>query len=288
MDRYPLHGLELRVEVQDGMPWENVGLHQHDFIEVVIVFGGRTRQLGVDGREEEMVPGEVRVLRPGDAHGYRGFRQVRLANLHFSPTWFFREAGDLAVDGRFQALFRAGPRLEGPGRALRLNGANLAEAESLALRLRDELAGEGTGRTTLARSLFWELIVLITRAGADRRAAGPGERASRLGAACAYLEKHYRDSPAIEDLARRAGMSVNTFLRGFRALYGTSPAAYAARLRLAHARKLLRETDWSVTRVAMESGFADGNYLTRRYREEFGEPPGKTRARDGGRARGLG
>jgi AraC family L-rhamnose operon regulatory protein RhaS len=93
------------------------------------------------------------------------------------------------------------------------------------------------------------------------------------------VERHFLEPLKLEDLAAKAGMSVNGFLRVFRRLHGTSPIAYAQRLRLSHARKLLREGGLSVTEVAFESGFADSNCFSRCYRKGSGEPPTATRRR---------
>jgi AraC-like DNA-binding protein len=49
-------------------------------------------------------------------------------------------------------------------------------------------------------------------------------------------------------------------------------------LRLAHARKLLLQTEASIAVAAFESGFEDLSHFNRAFRKAFGCPPRKLRA----------
>ena len=265
------------------MPWENVGEHDHEFLEIVIFLRGRTRHVTRRGRDE-VGPGDVLVLRPGEAHGYEGFRNLRLANVHVDPAFLLEVAGELRGDPVFQAWFQVRPQLAGaepdkqrPTR-LGLSAPGLVEAERLVLRLVEELKTNRPGRMLLARALMLELIVLLVREG-EAQGGVIDEKIRRLAEACAHVERHFREPLRLGDLASKAGMSVNGFLRVFRRLHGISPIAYAQRLRLSHARKLLREGGLSVTEVALESGFGDSNYFSRCYRKGYGEAPTATRRR---------
>jgi AraC-like DNA-binding protein len=44
-----------------------------------------------------------------------------------------------------------------------------------------------------------------------------------------------------------------------------------------HAQRLMQETDWSLSRIAVESGFYDISAFTRRFRRETGMAPGRYR-----------
>ncbi|MGJ3242648.1 MAG: helix-turn-helix transcriptional regulator [Opitutales bacterium] len=63
----------------------------------------------------------------------------------------------------------------------------------------------------------------------------------------------------------------------FRARFGMPPFAYIRRLRLAHAAQLLLKTDWTVTRVALDSGFATLAAFYTAFRKETIRTPGTVR-----------
>ena len=81
----------------------------------------------------------------------------------------------------------------------------------------------------------------------------------------------------MDELLRQSGMGKSAFFQAFRQLTGTSPARYADRVRLEHARGLLLGTDWSVEQVASCCGYEDPFYFSRCFRKEFGLSPRKYR-----------
>ena len=85
------------------------------------------------------------------------------------------------------------------------------------------------------------------------------------------------DEITVEDLARKAGVSVSTLNRGFGRHRGYSPSAFLKRLRLAHARRLLEAgAATTVVGVALRCGFANPSRFANDYRAAFGESPTET------------
>lgn len=78
-------------------------------------------------------------------------------------------------------------------------------------------------------------------------------------------------------LAERVGLGPGHLGSLFRRHLGRSPLRYHANLRLERARTLLANPYTSVSEVAQELGFADLNWFVRRFRAEFGTPPGRWR-----------
>lgn len=91
------------------------------------------------------------------------------------------------------------------------------------------------------------------------------------------LEVDYAAAHTLASLAQRAGLTRHHFLRTFRAVTGVTPYQYLLSLRLAAAAARLLRTEASVTEVAAEVGFGDLSEFTRRFRAEFGRPPGAWR-----------
>jgi AraC-like DNA-binding protein len=88
-----------------------------------------------------------------------------------------------------------------------------------------------------------------------------------------YLEAHYTQEVALQELARVARLSPFHLARVFRKVVGLPPHAYQTQLRLAHARKLLAQ-DFDVSYVAMEMGFCDQSHFTQQFKRLYQVTPG--------------
>jgi AraC-like DNA-binding protein len=77
-----------------------------------------------------------------------------------------------------------------------------------------------------------------------------------------------------EHLAREVGMSLPTLRRRFKAATGTTLHNYLLQNKVAHARRLLGETDLPVKTVASRLGYDNVYFFSRQFREIAGVPPG--------------
>ena len=104
---------------------------------------------------------------------------------------------------------------------------------------------------------------------------------SRMQRACLHMEGHLGRITRISELAEMASMSVWYFTKTFHAIYGQSPQAASARIRLAHAADLLLDTRLSVSEVGAACGFENNCSFSRAFRARFGLPPSLYRLRGG-------
>ena len=91
--------------------------------------------------------------------------------------------------------------------------------------------------------------------------------------AVAYLRDHYDEAISREGIAEALGVSANYFSRVFRRELGLSPSQYLLRLGLMRAKRLLADTDMSVTEIAGAVGVSDAAYFSRVFRKEVGRSP---------------
>ena len=84
-------------------------------------------------------------------------------------------------------------------------------------------------------------------------------------------------------LARRAGLSVEKFIRWFREHLAQTPAAYVMSARVRLAKQLLALSDKSVDQIAVEAGFPNRHYFSRVFAREVGCGPAEFRLRQGRR-----
>lgn len=99
----------------------------------------------------------------------------------------------------------------------------------------------------------------------------------RLLSALTELEGEEGRALPRRELAARAGVSVRQLERLFESKLGTTIESYRRKLRLHHARTLLRQTTMPVLEVAFVSGFTAPSHFSRAYRAAFGRAPREER-----------
>ena len=101
--------------------------------------------------------------------------------------------------------------------------------------------------------------------------------ASTVSRALKLIEEGALQEESVEVLARRLGVSARQLHRLFSIHLGASPIAVAKSWRLSYARRLLRETELPMSRVALEAGFRTVRRFNDAIREEFGMTPSAVR-----------
>lgn len=94
-----------------------------------------------------------------------------------------------------------------------------------------------------------------------------------------HIREHLEHSISIQELARLARVSESTLHRQFQRQFGTTPSRFAHQMRVAEARRRLRDTDESIEFIAFSLGFSDASHLSRAFRNAMGEPPSDYRKR---------
>lgn len=87
-----------------------------------------------------------------------------------------------------------------------------------------------------------------------------------------WMEERAGSPLSLEALARRAGTSVRTFSRHFRAQTGTTPLQWLLQARIRRAQRLLESTAWSIDTIAARAGFGSAGALRLHFRRIVGAP----------------
>lgn len=98
-----------------------------------------------------------------------------------------------------------------------------------------------------------------------------------LARAILMLEKTLDRAIGVPELAAHAILSERQLVRLFAQFIGEGPTHYHRRLRLEHARGLLRYTAITVTQAAAAVGFESQAHFCRVYRQQYGQTPGVDR-----------
>ncbi len=98
-----------------------------------------------------------------------------------------------------------------------------------------------------------------------------------VASAMQLLERTPERAIGVPELAEQAGISTRQLLRLFAQIVGEGPSRYHRRLRLEHARSLLRHTAITITEASVAVGFESLTHFSRAYRQQYGRAPGADR-----------
>ncbi|WP_271952591.1 GlxA family transcriptional regulator [Ruegeria faecimaris] len=115
--------------------------------------------------------------------------------------------------------------------------------------------------------------LFMTRDSARSHSGGVGATSAYVNKALALMQENLETPLPITDIARQVGRSHKALSTRMQSELGAGPAQVYRRLRLNLARKLVAETDLTVSEIALRAGYDDPSALTRAFRAEFGITP---------------
>jgi AraC-like DNA-binding protein len=136
--------------------------------------------------------------------------------------------------------------------------------------------------TVMSKGMFNpEETLAHLEAALERRRRLSDQAQALVRKAMAYIHSHYADPLTREELARFVGMSDDYLTYCFRQELGMTPIDYLNRYRVLQAQRLLRETNQSITTIALEVGFSSSSYFSRMFRRLTGRSPDEYRRAGG-------
>lgn len=134
-----------------------------------------------------------------------------------------------------------------------------------------------------------ELFQLLASDGSSRSLSSTGFSpqldplaGERVNSAHQYVFRNFTGHIDHEEMARDAGMSASAFSRYFKRMTGRTVSEFVNEVRIGHARRLLIETDRTISEVAFASGFESLSNFNRRFRDISGISPREYRRRHPG------
>lgn len=88
-----------------------------------------------------------------------------------------------------------------------------------------------------------------------------------------YIDEHSNEQLLIEKLASMCNMSYSYFAKSFHELYGQSCKSYIDFVRISKIKDLLLFTNYDLTYISQETGFADCSHLIRTFKKREGITP---------------
>lgn len=100
----------------------------------------------------------------------------------------------------------------------------------------------------------------------------------RLTIAKDYILSNFEQPLTLEDISKQACLSVNHFLRTFKQAFDCSPHQFLMKVRLMHARILLKDTSYPVNEIVSMVGFECTSSFIRLFKNSFKLTPGGYRS----------
>ena len=257
-------------------PQVNYPLHEHEFVELVVVTGG----IGIHFTENLSYPlekGDVFIIKPGVRHGYKDVEGLTLINVLYNPESLTAQLADIGTMAGYHVLFKIEPHFSSEDTSrLRLDSSQLIKAENIISMMEEELQKNDPGFIFFSKVYFLELIGFLARCyNYDSAIESP--EAMRVAEAISYIELHFTGEIDQEELARIASLSKSHFLHVFKRTTNTTPLVYQKRLRIEKACSMLAQSNMSITEISYNCGYNDSNYFTRQFKKVMNVSPRKYR-----------
>ncbi len=146
---------------------------------------------------------------------------------------------------------------------------------SLLQQLRDEAANPAPS-ALFVRGVAQAVAVHLARNYTEVAEATGGSSALpafKLRRVTDWMAEHLAEEFNLARLAGQVGISEFHFNRLFKRATGVPPSRYQIRLRIAAARRLLRETERSVIEIGSDIGYSNPSHFARIFRKETGLTP---------------
>lgn len=232
--------------------------HFHEYYVIGLIEEGE-RILSCKNQEYAVTKGNLLLFNPGDSHAcvqngggtldYRGFNITKEVMLDLTEE----------VSGRREL----------PG--FRQNVVFDEEAAGC-LRLLHELMIKGSHEFGKEEHLLFLISLLIQKYGQPFPRCFP-ECREEIEKACAFMERHYSERIALDQICRYAGLSKSTLLRSFTRSKGVTPYGYLENIRISKAKTLLEQGALPVE-AALQTGFSDQSHFTNYFSRFIGLTPG--------------
>jgi LacI family transcriptional regulator len=221
---------------------------------------GWEREQSLLARWIEGLPTPVGVMACNDDRGRNVLEACRLAGVHVPE-----EVAVIGVDNDELFCELSDPPLSSVALNAEHGGYRTAH-------LLDQLMKRATRSV---QRLIVEPVEIITRRSTDVKMI----EAREVGLVLSFIHRNRSRSFTVNEVADSVGISRRNLEVKFRRATGKTILAEVQRIRLNHAKRMLRETDLPIPQVAESSGYRSASYLTQVFRKEIGATPARYRSR---------
>lgn len=272
----------------------NMNLHTHDFYEINLITSGEGVHYTLTGSEKTQI-GDILIIPPGAYHGYYCIEGLDVYHFLIHKNFFRRYYSDLNMLPAFPMIFSPDHNVNGDEPCIfyfNISNDNYQTFLDLFVEIDnlDYTSSLSNGADTLPMYLttYAKSIILLANICEEYRKVSSISKNtdalkadSAILAAVDYIHSHYTERITLDDLCAAAFMSKSSLSERFAKHIGQSPLSYVNYYRILVAKKLLIETDKSISEIASEVGFFDYSHFSKVYKKYENIPPANLRTRKG-------
>ncbi|MBX3240919.1 MAG: helix-turn-helix transcriptional regulator [Chitinophagaceae bacterium] len=271
------HILEFAFKKSNTVQFDSLKKNVSEFLRFYYVVDGRLSWV-IDGNHCILYPGDLAVILPGQIFG--GERDLMEPGTVF---WIEIQLGLERQDGRLSlgkwCLFTEN-ECRAISRVLFSNNSPVVskfrEAGNILQTMQAEFQSQEIGFTTRINQLLHDLIILTTRHLTSQNSSRRDFPQSFI-----KLEQTLRDNLShqwtVDEMAVLMALGATAFSERVKNFTGFSPLNYLINIRISEAIKLLKQSDRSVTDIALEVGFYSSQHFATTFKKLTGYTPSEFR-----------
>ena len=224
-------------------------LHSHDFYEFEYVIEGKGKCY-INGKEHAFEKGDVSFATPLDVHGYKGEEDFTVITVHFRLSSLDKKL--VCVKDIDACVVKCSEEMK---KVFEILGKIDVE--------------ENFGDILCEKTVEMLVILFVQMLKGNEKSVLPKE----INYAVEYINLNFKENINLEIISGQVGYSKEHFCRQFKKYTGMSYLKYLTGLRLAYARNLLDDQEYTVTQVCYECGFGCLRSFNRAFKEKYGCTP---------------
>lgn len=239
-----------------GGDWHSTP-HVHNYTELFYIIGGQG-QFCIDDELFPVRANQLVIVNPSIAHTEVSYEAQPLEYIVVGI-----EGLELSVDdnhnGRF-CIFSFSP------------GNN---ALACMQRILHEMQNREPHHQTLCQAYMEILVVQLMRDASFSAVPMPSEPVSNRQCALVrrYIDNHYKEPLTLDTLAEKANINKYYLAHAYKQAYGISPISYMISCRIQEGKRLLADTDLSLSQISSILGFSSASYFSQSFRKAAGISP---------------
>ena len=246
----------------------HIPVHWHDEVEMIYVREGELR-ISIEGKIYTATSGEVYLVNPGELHYMETDKiPVDYYTILF-PLQFISFLSQDRIERDILLPFREGKLLLENDINQKAFARNIEKILLGLIEINDEKKGIYELRT---KTLLLQLIAELTEESCFHESVI--RKSSYLQREIiSYIQDRFEEKITLEMLADEFHLSQKYISRYFKEQFAISFMQYVGHLRMEKAKDLLRNTELSITEVAMSSGYPSVNLFIRNFKELYQVTP---------------
>lgn len=265
----PNEGLPFKLFLFEGAGGNYVReKHWHTSVELFAVLDGRL-SFFLNEEEYPLEAGELIIINSNEIHSIYAPEKNETVVLQI-PLKQFEDYFTAQRFIRFRSAARQG----------RDRTAKIPDNRKLAFFI-EELYKVYTAREVgwefRTMALYYNILFLLVKDYRESEAAEKEIQDSRrldaLSKITTYMREHYTEDLKLSDLASLFGYSDAYLSRMFKKYAKVNFKSYLQEIRMAYAYRELLNTDYTISRIAMDNGFADSRAFSKEFRKRYGILP---------------